>query len=154
MMIVHFSILHPLTLFRFSVLALATASLSLGHFAQAESSPRMLPSLEVIMRAQQSYRLEHKTFATKISELDARLDDLKEYRHTVIKADAKQMIAKSIPKKPGQKSYAAGAFFLKEDDFTQIMCESNGFSQAIATPYFQKGTWSCGRYSHLVFRIP
>jgi hypothetical protein len=110
--------------------------------------------VQVIIRAQQSYRLEHKTFATKVSQLDARLDDLKEYRHIVIKADAKQMIAKSIPKKPGQKSYAAGAFSSKEDDFTQIMCESNGFSQTIAAPYLQKGTWRCGRYSHLVFPIP
>jgi Type IV pilin-like G and H, putative len=150
----YFPLLHPLVLPMLNVLVFAAASTSLVHYAQAETSPKVLPSLQVIMRAQQSYRLELKTFAAKISQLDVRLDDLKEYRHTVIKADAKQMIVKSIPKKPGQKSYTAGAFSLKADDFTQIMCESNGFSQTIAAPYLQKGTWNCGRYSHLVFSTP
>jgi hypothetical protein len=134
--------------------ALCAVSSSIVQGAQAEPKPSGLSSLATVLRAQQSYHLEKHIFASKISQLDVRLDDTNAYRYSILKADAKHMIAKSIPKKLGQNSYAAGAFFSKGDDFTQILCESDGFSQSIASPYFQKGAWNCGRYSHLVLRMP
>ncbi len=109
-----------------------------------------------VLQAQQAYHFETNTFASQISQLNVRLDedDAKAYRYSIVKADAKHMIAKSIPKKLRQKSYAVGAFSSKGDDFTEILCVSDGVSQSIASPYFQKGVWNCGQYSHSVFRRP
>jgi hypothetical protein len=130
--------------------ALGVVSTAVAQNVQADE----LPFLAIILRAQQSYRLEHKAFALSIGQLAIRPADLKNYRYTIIKSDAKQMIAKSIPLKPGHKSYAAGAFFIQKDDFSQILCQSDGLSNSIASPYLQKGVWSCGQYSHIISRTP
>lgn len=164
---IRLSMLFSSALARLGVLcALCAVSSSIVQGAQAEPKPSGWaslpkppsgwPSLTTVLQAQQAYHFETNTFASKISQLNVRLDkdDTKTYRYSIVKADAKHMIAKSIPNKLGQKSYAAGAFSSKGDDFTQILCVSDGFSQSIASPYFQKGVWNCGQHSHLVFRMP
>jgi Type IV pilin-like G and H, putative len=152
---IYLATLSPSTLARLSTLfVLGAVSTLVVQSAKAEPKSSELPFLEVILRAQQSYRFEHKTFASSVSQLDIRSSDLRDYRYTILKSDTKQMIAKSIPIKPGRKSYAAGGFLVQKDDFTQILCESDGFSQSIVSPYLQKGVWNCGRYSHVILRAP
>jgi hypothetical protein len=141
----------PSTFFRLSILcALGAVSTIVVQSVKAEPKSSELPFLATILRAQHSYRFEHKTFASSVGQLEIRSTDLRDYRYTILKSNAQQMIAKSIPIKLGRKSYAAGGFLGQKDDFTQILCESDGFTQSIASPYLKKGVWNCGRYSHAI----
>jgi hypothetical protein len=117
--------------------------------AQAEPSSSGAELMQLILRAQQAYRLENNTFASAIKPLDPTFDT-QTYRLAIVEADDRHAIAKAIPRSKDLRSYAGGAL-QRGQVFTQIVCESDLPSQSIALPVLRQGTWFCGKGSH---RLP
>jgi hypothetical protein len=101
-----------------------------------------------LLRAQQAYRLENNTFATKISQLDVRLDPMF-YRYGIARADDNHTVVTVVPKTVSLKGYTGG-LLQRGDTAIPVICEGAQSDQSVALPYLKNGAWVCGKGSYAV----
>jgi uncharacterized protein YjbI with pentapeptide repeats/type II secretory pathway pseudopilin PulG len=102
-------------------------------------------SLGTINRAQQAFHLENNQFATSIDQLDSKVTG-KLYQYDIVDVNAIKVITKATPNQDNLKAYIAGASQVN-DNFSQIICESQNTSKNIENPTLDGTTWSCGKDS-------
>lgn len=102
-------------------------------------------SLGIINRSQQAFRIENNRFATSINQLDAQFFG-RFYKYDIIDVDDVKVITKATPNQDDLKVYISGASQVN-DNFSQIICESQDTSKNIQNPTLYGTTWSCGRES-------
>jgi type IV pilus assembly protein PilA len=89
-------------------------------------------SLGTINRSQQAYRLENNTFASNLTSLDARITG-KFYTYTVNAGSATTGSAVTTPTGVATGIKVSSSFVNQNNDtFTQIICESQDTSAAVA----------------------
>jgi Type IV pilin-like G and H, putative len=118
-------------------------------------SVEAMANLGTVNRAQQAYRLEKGSFASKMNQLDALIAG-KYYSYTIVSASQGQSIAKATPKSKGLYPVVAGAAFKpgvansSTDEFFQIICKSKSPGFSVSNPSFDGAKWVCGAESQAV----